>query len=663
MNGFGGFGPRHYEHEKVPAPKNLADLPRFLRELLGGFFLRFGYIVRLVWKSGPWILFLLSFIALFKGITPVIGSLISREILNALQGVIREGALPASDFWSSPIFFLLIFLFIYRVLLRVVNTINSALNRIAGEKVVKQVKLQIMGKAKELDLASFDDPSFYERMENANREAGNRPLHILTETFGVISTAIEFVSYLVILLTAPGLSWAVPLILAVSVPSAIVNFIYRKKNFRYMRHRSKERRQMNYYSNLLVNKDMVKEVRMYDLSDTFIGRFRQVFEQYYKGLCRLILGESAWQVVFGILSWAVNLLFYVLIALQVFTGGLQIGDYTLYTGAVLSVATCVTTLITTSATIYEGTLFIDNLIAFMKEPQTIVPATREPISVKRGVGHTLKFEHVSFRYPGTERYVLRDINLTVEAGNTLVLVGLNGAGKTTLIKLLTRLYDPTEGRILLDGRDLREYNVKELYRIFGIIFQDFGKYAVSVEENIRFGDIHKEAPIEEVRAAARQSAAEDYINALPRGFETPLMRIFEADGTELSIGQWQKLAIARAFYADSDILILDEPTASLDPMAEQEIFEQFDRLRADKTTIFVSHRLSSATVADQIVVLGNGGILECGSHNELMEKKGAYYELFSTQAKRYVESSEDRPPRPRREGKPMRRERTRDELL
>lgn len=663
MNGFGGFGPRHYEHEKIPAPKNLADLPRFLRELLGGFFLRFGYIVRLVWKSGPWILFLLSFIALFKGITPVIGSLISREILNALQGVIREGALPASDFWSSPIFFLLIFLFIYRVLLRVVNTVNSALNRIAGEKVVKQVKLQIMGKAKELDLASFDDPSFYERMENANREAGNRPLHILTETFGVISTAIEFVSYLVILLTAPGLSWAVPLILAVSVPSAIVNFIYRKKNFRYMRHRSKERRQMNYYSNLLVNKDMVKEVRMYDLSDTFIGRFRQVFEQYYKGLCRLILGESAWQVVFGILSWAVNLLFYVLIALQVFTGGLQIGDYTLYTGAVLSVATCVTTLITTSATIYEGTLFIDNLIAFMKEPQTIVPATREPISVKRGVGHTLKFEHVSFRYPGTERYVLRDINLTVEAGNTLVLVGLNGAGKTTLIKLLTRLYDPTEGRILLDGRDLREYNVKELYRIFGIIFQDFGKYAVSVEENIRFGDIHKEAPIEEVRAAARQSAAEDYINALPRGFETPLMRIFETDGTELSIGQWQKLAIARAFYADSDILILDEPTASLDPMAEQEIFEQFDRLRADKTTIFVSHRLSSATVADQIVVLGNGGILECGSHNELMEKKGAYYELFSTQAKRYVESSEDRPPRPRREGKPMRRERTRDELL
>ena len=650
----GGFGPRHYEHEKVPAPKNLADLPRYLKELLGGFFLRFGYIVRLVWRSGPWILFLLSFIALFKGITPVIGSLISREILNALQEVIRQGSLPASDFWSSPIFFLLIFLFVYRVLLRVINTVSSALNRIAGEKVVKQVKLQIMGKAKELDLGSFDDPSFYERMENANREAGNRPLHILTETFGVISTTIEFVSYLVILLTAPGLAWAVPLILAVSVPSAVINFIYRKKNFRYMRHRSKERRQMNYYSNLLVNKDMVKEVRMYDLSDTFIGRFLDVFEKYYRGLCRLILGESAWQVVFGILSWLVNLLFYVLIAMQVFTGSLQIGDYTLYTGAVLSVATCVSTLITTSATIYEGTLFIDNLIAFMKEPRTVIPSLEDPLPVKRGVGHTLVFEHVSFRYPGTERYVLRDINLTVEAGSTLVLVGLNGAGKTTLIKLLTRLYDPSEGRILLDGRDLREYDVQQLYRMFGIIFQDFGKYAVSVEENIRFGDIHKEGTDEDVRAAAAQSAAKDYIDALPRGFETPLMRIFEPDGTELSIGQWQKLAIARAFYADSDILILDEPTASLDPIAEQEIFEQFDRLRADKTTIFVSHRLSSATVADQIVVLGNGGILECGSHAELMERKGAYHELFTTQAKRYVQS-QDPPPRPPREGRPPRR--------
>lgn len=649
MNGgMGGFGPwKDYQYKKVEKPKRASDLPRFLGELLGGFFLRFGYIVKLVWRSGPWILFLLSFVALFKGITPVIGSLISKEILNELQHIIKMGALPKSEFWHSTVFYLLIFLFVYRLLLRVVNSISNALNRIAGEQVVKQVRLQIMEKTKELDLASFDDPAFYEKMENANREAGNRPLHILTETFGIVSTAIEFVSYLVILFTLPDLAWAVPVILAVSIPSAVVNFIYRKKNFNYMRRRSKDRRQMNYYSNLLVNKDMVKEVRMYDLSDTFIGRFKEVFTRYYRGLCRLIVSENAWHIFFGILSGGVNLLFFALIALRVFTGEMQIGDYTLYTGAIMSVATCVGTLITTSATIYEGTLFIDNLIAFMKEEQTVSPTIKPAREISRGEGHTIVFEKVCFRYPGMDHDVLHNVNLTIESGQTVVLVGLNGAGKTTLIKLLTRLYDPTEGRILLDGKDLKEYDLKSLYAMFGIIFQDFGKYAVTVEENIRFGDLRKEADMEEVKQAAEQSAAKEYIEALPKGYDTPLMRIFEPDGAELSIGQWQKLAVARAFYADSDVLILDEPTASLDPMAEQEIFNQFDRLRADKTTIFVSHRLSSATVADQIVVLGRGGVLENGTHAELMERRGAYYELFTTQAKRYMEGEAREPRGPR----------------
>lgn len=646
MNGpMSDRAPNHYEHPKPSKPRNAAELVRFLARLLGGFFVRFAYVVRLVWQSGPWILFLLSFVAIFKGVTPVIGSLISKEILNELQVVVLRGALPKSDFWTSPVFYLLIFLFVYRVLLRVINTVSHALNRIAGELVVKQVKERMMHKAKELDLSSFDNPEFYEKMENANREAGNRPLHILSETFGVFSTAIEFISYLIILFTAPGLAFAVPIILAVSIPSAVINFIYRKKNFLYMRRRSKERRQMNYYSNLLVNKDMVKEIRMFGLSDTFISRFLEVFQKYYRGLQSLILKESVWQILFGVLSGAVNLLFYVAIAIRVFTGELLIGDYSLYTGAVMSVATCVGTLITTSATIYEGTLFIDNLIAFMKEEQRIVPTVKEPLEVARGKGHRIVFEHVSFRYPGMQRDVLSDVCLTLEAGETVVLVGLNGAGKTTLIKLLTRLYDPTEGRILLDGRDLREYDPQSLYAMFGIIFQDFGKYAVTVEENIRFGDIYKQADMDEVRDAAAKSAAKEYVEALPKGYDTPLMRIFEPDGAELSIGQWQKLAVARAFYADSDILILDEPTASLDPMAEQEIFSQFDRLRKDKTTVFVSHRLSSATVADKIVVLGNGGILECGDHNELMEKRGAYYTLFSTQAERYVNrrEAEERP--------------------
>ncbi|MBQ7795935.1 MAG: ABC transporter ATP-binding protein [Lachnospiraceae bacterium] len=553
-----GGGKMPYTYDRVPPPKNVGDIPRFLKEFMGGFFVRFAYIVRLVWETGHWILFLLSFIALFKGVTPVIGALISQGVLNELQGVIKLGALPESQFWNSRVFRLLIFLFIYRILLQVITDVSRAMNRIAGEKVVNQVKRKMMEKSKELDVASFDNAAFYERMENASREAGNRPLTILTETFGAVSTIIELVSYLVVLFAAPGLSWATLVIIAVSIPSAVINFVYRRKNFRYMRRRSKERRQMDYFSNLLVDKDLIKEVRMYDLADTFIGRFAEAFAAYYKGLRRLIFSESAWHVAIGIVSGVTNLVFYILIARQVFTGQIMIGDYTLYTGAIASVAACISTLITSSGTIYEGTLFIDNLIAFMNEPATVKAQVTPALIVERNAGHTIEFEHVSFRYPGTRRDVLHDINMTIHPGETLAVVGLNGAGKTTLIKLLTRLYDPTEGKILLDGRDLKDYDLHSLYSTFGIIFQDFGRYAVSVEENIRFGDIHKDA--------------------------------------------------------------------------------EFDTLRSNKTTIFVSHRLSSATIADQIIVLENGCLIEKGSHSSLMERRGKYYELFSTQAKRYIAS-------------------------
>ncbi|MBO5305621.1 MAG: ABC transporter ATP-binding protein, partial [Clostridia bacterium] len=462
-------GPGDFQYETVPPPKSLRDLPRYLKELLGGFFYRLFYIFALVWKTGPWILFFMMFVSVFTGVMPVVSSLISKDILNELQNMVTARALGQilDNFWGSQIMFLLIFLFVYQILNRVVGRLQTSVTRISGELVVRRVKLQIMEKACEIDLAAFDMPSFYEKLENANREAGNRPITILTSAFSAVSTVISLISYALIL--SGELPVAALCVLLVSVPSAAVNFIYRKKTFNYMRHRSKERRQMTYYSNVLVNKDMAKEIRIFDLGDTFMGKYKSVFEHYYKGLCKLIVHESIWAVAISILSAVVNCLFYLLIAYRVFEGRYMIGDYSLYTGALVSIASGVASFINTSTTIYEGTLFIDNLISFMKTKPSIKALSPTPPSVKRG-GHTIEFENVSFAYPGTEKLVIRDVSFKIKAGETVVLVGLNGAGKTTLIKLLTRLYDPTEGRILLDGIDLREYEPKALYDIFGIIF-------------------------------------------------------------------------------------------------------------------------------------------------------------------------------------------------
>ncbi len=620
---------------KEKKPTSLREVPGFVWRTVSKFFYRLFYIFKLVWETRPWILFVMMFMAIFNGVMPVVGAMISRQLLNRLAESYGGG-----EALLRGIMLLLILYFGYLFVTRLVSQINNILINIAGELVVNHVNVKIMHKAKEIDLADYDRPDFYEKLENASREAGHRPIQILNANFNIISTAISMISFIVIL-------WAVspvaPLVIAaLSIPSAIVSFVYRKKNFLYMRHRSKDRRQMSYYSGLMTNKDMVKEVRMFGLSDTFISRYREVFRRYFKGLKKLFVTEGVWHIGITLLSTVVNCLLFFFIAKGVARGEFQIGDYSYYTGALTSIAAGITALISTIGSIYEGTLFIDNMIVFMNEKKTVVPSLAEPRKLVRNIAHRFEFKNVSFRYPGTERDVIRNVNLVIEAGSTVVLVGLNGAGKTTLIKLLTRLYDPTEGVILLDGYDIREYAVEDLYAAFGIIFQDFGKYAVSVKENIAFGQITKDPTESEIRRAAVQSNADAFIEALPNGYETPLMRYFEQNGIELSIGQWQKLSIARAFYSDTDILILDEPTASLDAIAEQEIYRQFDELRRDRTTIFVSHRLSSATTADCIVVLQNGAVVEVGTHAELMAAGKQYYTLFSTQAERYLTQDRER---------------------
>lgn len=633
--GPGGFGPRNAATEKLkePLPKSPKEVPGYVWRVIRGFFFRLFYIIGLVWEAKRSLLVMMVFMAVFNGASPVIAAFISANLLNKVAEVIMLES-PTFDVMVQTLLPAMLLQFGYMFFIALVNNVNNMITRISGEVVTNHVKCKIMNKAKEIDLSSFDMPEFYEKFENANREAGRRPIQVVNSTFSIVSTVISAISFIAIL---AAVAWFAPLVvLILSFPSAIITFYYRKKNFKYMRRHSKERRQMAYYSDALANKDTVKEVRLFGLSDTFIFNYNKVFEKYFSGIKGLIKGEGFWSIGISLVTTLVNCALFFFIAYTVTMGNGKIGDYSLYTGALTSIASSVAVLVSTTSSIYEGTLFIDNMIVFMNEKSKITPTVEEPLSVERHKGHVIEFENVSFRYPGTKRDVLKNISFKIEQGDTVVLVGLNGAGKTTLLKLLTRLYDPTEGRVLLDGRDIREYSVDELYAMFGVIFQDFGKYAFTVSENIAFGDVNSEIDNEKVRDSAKASSADTFIDALPKGYDTPLMRVFELDGIEPSIGQWQKIAIARAFYSDSDVLILDEPTASLDAIAEQEIFNQFDLLRKEKTTVFVSHRLSSATIATKILVLNNGELVEEGNHSELMQKKGVYYELFTTQANRYI---------------------------
>ena len=622
----------------ISKPKSIKDVPRFILEKIHGFFSRLFYIFSLVWRAAPFVLILMVTLCIFDGVLPVIGAYISSDLLNKIAELITDrniGIIPSDTFVAMrPLIFLFVLNMVYLFLKRILSKVSGMVTAIAGELVVNYIKLTLVTKAKTLDTRSFDNPVFYEKLENANREANMRPISILNATFSLISALISAASFVVVLST---LSVYAPfVIILAALPGAIVSIIYRNRNFRYIRFHSKQRRQMQYYSNLMVDKNRVQEIKILGLGDTFIAKYRAAFTEYYKGLKSLIVKEGVTQMGVSFVSTIVNSILFVFIAYTIIFGDGRVGDYSLYTGALTSITTYVATLLTSTVTIYEGTLFINNMIEFMNEKSTVVPITDNPRIPERDVHHTIEFKNVSFKYPGMDKYALKDINLKLEHSDSVVLVGLNGAGKSTLIKLLTRLYDPTEGVIYLDGYDIREYDVDSLYDIFGIILQDFGRYADTISENIRYGDVRGDYDEEDIMLAARRGGADMFIERLPNGYNTPLTRMFEENGRELSVGQWQKLSVARAFLKDSEILILDEPTASLDPLAEQEVFNQFAKLSKDKIAVFVSHKLSSAVSASKIVVIDNGSIEEVGNHEQLMARGGKYYELFSTQAKRYA---------------------------
>lgn len=623
---------------RVPRPKSFREVPGFLWTVCASFCARVFYAVTLVWETAPWILFAMLAFAILGGVLPVFGAFLSAELLDRIANAYFSQAPDAFD----GIVWLLGLQFGYLFVRKLVSVGEHLVTRMSAELVVHHIRRKIMTKAKTVDMASFDSPEFYASLENANREVGNRPIQIINAVFSVFSNLISMISFVVILLAVSP--WLPLLMFLISIPGAVVNYIYRRRYFRYMKRESRARREMTYYADLMVNKDVAKEIRTFGLADTFLFRYNTVFDSYFGEMRHLFLREALWKGLLSLFSVLVTGGMFAYVAYAATLGTVTIGDYSLYIGALNSIASGVTSLVTYSATIYEGTLFLDNLRAFLAERQTVVPRIETPRLPERHIAHTIEFRDVSFRYPGSDRDVISHLSVTIPAGSATVLVGLNGAGKTTMLKLLVRLYDPTEGAIYLDGVDLRDYDVSSLYAVFGMIFQDFGKYAATVGDNIAFGNVRRTRTTETLDTAATLGGADSLVKEMPDGYDTQLTRYFDNSATELSGGQWQKLAISRAFYSDADVLLLDEPTASLDPLAEQEIWTRFEKLRAGKTTIFVSHRLSSAVSAEKIIVLAHGRVAEEGTHETLMAARGKYFELFTVQAQKYLsaEKTEER---------------------
>ncbi|MBO4428763.1 MAG: ABC transporter ATP-binding protein [Clostridia bacterium] len=420
----GGPRPMRRKEEPIPKPKSIGGVPKYIgllikraAKVVSGFFSRLFYIFGLVWETRPWILFVMLGLAIVEGVMPVIKALVAAEILNRLaEAYVTARGGGEVDFMTILRPMILQFGLIF--LTSVTGSVNTMVNRVSSELVVNTVKLKIIKKAKTVDMASFDKPEFYEKLENATREAGMRPIQIISAQFNIFCTIISMISFVVILW---GVSpWAPVIITALALPGAIISFVYRKKSFSYMRMRSKDRRQLAYYSDVLTNKDIAKEVRMFGLSEFFTDKYKSTFKKYFAGLKKLFLGEGSWNIGLAIVSAVVNCGLFLFIAKGVADGTSQIGDYSLFTGALNSISGCVRTIVTTTATIYEGTLFIDNLISFINEPQTLVPSVDEPVKPERHIAHKIEFQDVSFRYPGASRDTIKHFTATINPGDTVV---------------------------------------------------------------------------------------------------------------------------------------------------------------------------------------------------------------------------------------------------